>query len=178
MIDNLTKILSLLKFENPNEFYFIQIMKRKKDNEEMTGNNRVIKEYCIFSEEELRKKYDEIKKLCEVFNARAYIRLSRRNSEQIAKEMIVALGEAFKNNSYNHLKSIFATTVGRNKGVDKLWIIDIDGDNDIEINKLYIKISRLINSIKPNPGPKYSNLMDFINDQTPDKVVKKIPTPH
>jgi hypothetical protein len=41
--------------------------------------------------EQLDRRYEEIKGLCKIFNARAYIRLSRRNSEDIARDMIVAI---------------------------------------------------------------------------------------
>jgi hypothetical protein len=60
------------------------------------------------------------------FNARAYIRLSRRNTEDIARDMIVAIWESFKNKSYNHLRKIYSTVVWQSLWLDKIWIIDID----------------------------------------------------
>jgi len=41
--------------------------------------------------ENLEKRYDEIKELCRLFNARAYFRPSRRDTEDIARDMIVAI---------------------------------------------------------------------------------------
>jgi len=126
MLDNLEQIKSLLKRDNENEFYYIQVIQRKKDIEWFTWNNRIIKDYYIYSMEQLDKRYDEIKKLCEIFNARAYIRLSRRNSEDIARDMIVSIWESFKNRSYNHLRKIYSTVVWQSVWLDKLWIIDLD----------------------------------------------------
>ncbi len=42
MINNIEIIKSLLKFESPDEFYFLQIIKRKKDNPEIGSNSLVI----------------------------------------------------------------------------------------------------------------------------------------
>jgi hypothetical protein len=113
MIDNLPLIKPLLHRDNDDEFYFIQIIARKKDIEGMQGNNRVIKDYYVYSAEYLDKVYPEIQKLCKQFKARAYIRLSRRNARDIATDLMILLGEAFRNNSFQHLKKIYSTAVGQ-----------------------------------------------------------------
>lgn len=130
MIDNLPLIKPLLHRDNNDEFYFIQVIARKKDIEWMEGNNRVIKDYYVYSTEYLDKVYPEIQKLCKLFKARAYIRLSRRNATDIAKDLIVLLGEAFKNNNFQHLKKLYSTAVGQSLWLDKLWILDIDFDKN------------------------------------------------
>lgn len=54
MINNFEQIKSLLKFEDENEFYFLQIIQRKKDHKEsnfklgISNNNRLIKAYYIY----------------------------------------------------------------------------------------------------------------------------------
>jgi hypothetical protein len=112
MIDNLELIKPLLTFDpEQDQFYFIQIIVRKKDIEGMQGNNRVIKEYYVYSAEYLDKIYPEIQKLCKQFKARAYIRLSRRSAADIAKDLIVLIGESFKNNNFQHLRKIYSTAV-------------------------------------------------------------------
>ena len=47
MIDNLELIKPLLEFNKENDFYFIQILQRKKDNPEVNGlnNSRTVKSY-------------------------------------------------------------------------------------------------------------------------------------
>ena len=146
MIDNIEKIKTLLRRDNENEFYYIQIIQRKKDIEWFVWNNRSIKDYYIYSMEQLERRYDEIKKLCNVFNARAYIRLSRRNSEDIARDIIVSIWESFRNKSYNHLSKIYSTVVWQNIWLDKIWIIDIDWDDVVvhsdldELNPIWTKL--------------------------------------
>ena len=43
-LDNFEKIKPLLKFEQPGNFYFIQIFKRRKDNSSMQMDMQVIRE--------------------------------------------------------------------------------------------------------------------------------------
>ena len=82
-INNIDKIKPLLNFENEGDFYMLYVFKRKKDQPKEESSNhqsvRTIKSYCIESIEYLDKRYEEIKQLCEVFKARAYIHVQRQN---------------------------------------------------------------------------------------------------
>ena len=52
VIDNFDQILDILEFNNSDEFYFLQIIQRKKDGcVTDTGNDgyRTVKTYYIFS---------------------------------------------------------------------------------------------------------------------------------
>ena len=65
-VDNFDLIESIMDFKNSNEFYFLQIIQRKKDGcDTQIGNNgyRTIKVYYIFSKEQFLKKKDKIKEL-------------------------------------------------------------------------------------------------------------------
>ena len=60
MIDNFNQISGLLKFDNENEFYFLQIIQRKKDHKEgqilgSDNSSRLIRAYYIYSVEQLNK---------------------------------------------------------------------------------------------------------------------------
>ena len=82
MIDNIKEIKELLNFSDKNDFYMLYVFKRKKDQPEGERDNhqsvRTIKTYCIDSIEHLDKRYDEIKQLCEMFKARAYIHVQNK----------------------------------------------------------------------------------------------------
>ena len=77
MINNLEIIKPLLNFSSEDDFYFLQILQRKKENPQLGSNSRVIKNYYIKSVEHLELRYPEIIELCSVFNARASIRLNK-----------------------------------------------------------------------------------------------------
>jgi len=65
-IDNLELVLPFLTFENDSEFYYLQILQRKKENPQLGSNSRVIKNYYINSVEYLLKHYGEIKQILKI----------------------------------------------------------------------------------------------------------------
>ena len=72
------------------EFYFIQLIKRAKDNpwvRWINWNNhaRCIKTYSIRTQEDLKKRKQEMIDIATVCNARIYIHPARRNEEEIWK---------------------------------------------------------------------------------------------
>lgn len=141
MIDNIEKILPLLNFENEDDFYYLQILQRKKENPQLGNNSRVIKNYYITSAEYLLKHYEEIKKLCEVFNARASIRLNKRSFEKVGFKTMTNLANTMMNKEYKFLKASYdrACGLGHNDK-NKTWIVDIDKDE-------IIWLEQIINSI-------------------------------
>lgn len=143
MIDNLDKVLPLLKFESDDDFYYLQILQRKKENPQLGSNSRVIKNYYIASEEYLIKHYEEIKKLCEVFNARASIRLNKRSFEKVGFKAMTNLANTMMNKEYSFLKASYdrACGLGHNDK-NKTWIVDID-KNEV------IWLEQVLNAIVP-----------------------------
>lgn len=153
MIDNIDKILPFLKFESEDDFYYLQILQRKKENPQLGSNSRVIKNYYITSQEYLLKHYDEIKKLCEVFNARASIRLNKRSFEKVGFKTMENIAHTMMNREYKFLKASYdrACGLGHNDK-DKKWILDID---EKEISPLMIPF---INNIEPVENKIYRAL--------------------
>lgn len=137
MIDNIKQILFLLNFESEDDFYYLQILQRKKENPEIGSNSRVIKNYYITSKEYLLDRYDEIKKLCEVFNARASIRLNKRSFEKVGFKAMVNIANTMLNREYKLLKASYdrACGLGHNDK-NKTWILDID---DKDKNLIYLR---------------------------------------
>jgi hypothetical protein len=129
MIDNIKEIKELLNFSDKNDFYMLYVFKRKKDQPEGERDNhqsvRTIKTYCIDSIEHLDKRYDEIKQLCEMFKARAYIHVQKQNHMDVSLEMMMSLAERIKNGVKNQ-KGLFDSVVGQIKTQEKRWIVDID----------------------------------------------------
>jgi hypothetical protein len=159
MIDNLDIIKPLLNFDTEGDFYMLYVFKRKKDQPENERDNhqsvRTIKTYCVDSIEYLEKRYNEIKQLCEMFKARAYIHVQKQNHKDVSLEMMMLLAERIKNGSHKQ-KSLFDSVVGQLKTYEKRWIVDVDMKDEMVLHK----ITRIINSIKPEG----------------DKVISTIPT--
>lgn len=134
MIDNLEKIKPLLNFETEGDFYMLYVLKRKKDQPEGERDNhqsvRTIKSYCIESVEHLEKRYEEIKHLCEMFKARAYIHVQKQNHKDVSLEMLVDLAQRIKNGQHKQ-QNLFDSVVGQLKTQEKRWIVDIDTDGGV-----------------------------------------------
>lgn len=129
MIDNLELIKPLLNFEDEGDFYMLYILKRKKDQPEGERDNhqsvRTIRSYCIKSVEQLEKRYDEIKMMCEMFKARAYIHVQKQNHRDVSLNMMVALAQRIQDGNHQQ-QNLFDSVVGQLKTLEKRWIIDVD----------------------------------------------------
>lgn len=129
MIDNLELIKQLLNFEDEGDFYMLYILKRKKDQPEGERDNhqsvRTIRSYCIKSVEQLEKRYDEIKMMCEMFKARAYIHVQKQNHRDVSLNMMVALAQRIQDGNHEQ-QNLFDSVVGQLKTLEKRWIVDVD----------------------------------------------------
>lgn len=151
MINNIELIKEILNFENEGDFYMLYVFKRKKDQTTDKANHqsvRTIKTYCVESVEYLEKRYDEIKQLCEMFKARAYIQVQKQNHKDVAMNMITEIVNRIQSGQINQ-KHVFDSVVGQIKTQEKRWIVDID----VKDRELVGNVWKFINSIRPE-GPK------------------------
>jgi len=169
MIDNIKIIKTLLNFEKEGDFYILYVFKRKKDQPEGERDNhqsvRTIKTYCVDSIEYLDKRYDEIKQLCEIFNARAYIHVQKQNHSDVSLDMMVSLAERIKNGVKNQ-KGLFDSVVGQIKTNEKRWVIDIDNVSidGFSHDKYYIEMREFINELQVEAGKEQG--MTFIKTRS------------
>jgi len=190
MINNIELIKPLLNFTDDGDFYMLYVFKRKKDQPEGERDNhqsvRTIKTYCVDSIEYLEKRYDEIKQLCEMFKARAYIHVQKQNHKDVSLDMMVSLAERIKNGQHIQ-KGLFDSVVGQIKTNEKRWIVDLDTQDEDEV----VRMTKVINITRPE-GDKVKciiptkNGYHFITDRFdvlqfsnvyPDiDIVKKNPT--
>jgi hypothetical protein len=161
MIDNLKLIRLLLNFSEPGDFYMLYVFKRKKDQLEGERDNhqsvRTIKTYCIESIDHLEARYEEIRQLCEMFKARAYIHVQKQNHANVSLNMMVALAQRIQDGNHRQ-KGLFDSVVGQLKTQEKRWIIDIDTADYQVVNQ----IVKFINSIRPI-GPKCEEVIPTRN---------------
>jgi len=129
MIDNIELIKPLLNFDKEGDFYMLYVFKRKKDQPEGERDNhqsvRTIKSYCIDNIVYLDMRYDEIKQLCEVFKARAYIHVAKQNHMDVSLNMITEIVTRIQSGQTNQ-KNVFDSVVGQIKTSEKRWIVDVD----------------------------------------------------
>jgi hypothetical protein len=157
MIDNINIIKELLNFENEGDFYMLYVFKRKKDQPEGEKDNhqsvRTIKTYCIKSLEHLERRYDEIKQLCEMFKARAYIHVQKQNHKDVSLNMMVELAQRIQSGQHNQ-KGLFDSVVGQIKTTEKRWIVDVDMKDE----EVLLKIMKLVNGCRPEGNKIYATI--------------------
>lgn len=161
MVDVLQDIKEFLVFESEDDFYFLQIIQRKKENPDIGSNSRVVKNYFISSFEYLEKRYEEIKSLCNLFNARAMLRLNKRSFRKVGFKTMQNIANNMACDDYNHLRNSYerACGVGHNDN-NKKWILDLDGVyTSQELENIYTLIdsqmpegSKVLKSLKTKNG--------------------------
>lgn len=138
-LDNLETILPLLKFEE-GYFYSLQIIQRRKENPAMLKGSYTVKTYYIESKEQLQKSYYEIKTLCHLFNARAYINVNRGNYQKAAVDMLYKISDSIRSKvqDWSFIKSMMESEgfLSSDKREGVLWIIDVDCKDEIFISDL------------------------------------------
>jgi hypothetical protein len=190
MIDNIDVVKSLLNFSESGDFYMLYVFKRKKDQPEGERDNhqsvRTIKTYCVDSLEYLDKRYDEIKQLCEMFKARAYIHIQKQNHRDVSLEMLSTLAQRIKNGAQVQ-KGLFDSVVGQIKTQEKRWIIDIDTKDkkvlrDITMNLMEIQpVGSKVEKVIPTKNgfhliTQKFNVMEFKKLHPDVDIQKKNPT--
>lgn len=165
MVNNFDIIKPLLQWDSDDQFYFIQVLQRKKDAgpgikvNGTNNNSRLIKAYYVASMDYLEFVTPEIIQLCEIFGARAGINLNRRSFKQLRREMqkklIVLEENKMENLIYKAYPSVAGKFVSDN---EKKWIIDIDKEDIPMLDA----IKGLLIAIEP---------YDF-----PDKVIAQVPS--
>lgn len=127
MINNFRTIEPLLEFTNPGDCYFIQFLKRKKDNPQMTRNMVNVDNLFVYSIDEYCDMEERIIEIAEMHNARAYIRVNRRNTEKLALQTLVKVSNLILSKDYYSVKNAYLSAAGEyNSEPIKRWIVDID----------------------------------------------------
>lgn len=160
MINNFDLIEPELEFtRDPNSYYHLQIIQRKKDIKGLGSNNILIKAIIIDSEHPLSRFKEDIIGLCEFHKARAYINLAPKLKKDTAVIMLNRLAECFQKNDFNYIKRIWNTAAGQTSPVVKRWIIDCDWSD--EFNQACLEhVIKIVNNSMPEG----------------DNVIAKIPT--
>lgn len=142
MINNIEQIKSLLVFDSLDDFYHLQIIKRKKEHPELGSNSYVVKTYYIRSIGYLDKKWDEIMALCTLHNARGYINLNRRSFEKMAFHTLRKVTEQIMTKDFSAVRKAYESVCGTfTNELNRRWIVDIDVTDFVYINEVVKVVS-------------------------------------
>jgi hypothetical protein len=147
MTNNFEIIKPLLNFDDENTFYFIQILKRKKENSEMNKNARVVDNFYIYTIEDLDKLKNKIIDVCVKYNARAYINVNKLNLEKIALYIQKKIIDLIIAKQFKSIKNVYPSVCGKyTSEKTKRWIIDIDTE-ELKYKNDIINIINILHSL-------------------------------
>lgn len=147
-IDNFDLIKHNLTFRNDRSFYFVLLLKRRKENDEMEVHAEPIGSYYIFSVGDLMRRKKEIIEKCEGHRARAYIRVNCMDIEAVLLKQKQLITDVIDNKRWNYITKTLDNACEMPEiqdGFENLYLVDLDG----EYAKKRHDIKALINSIEP-----------------------------
>ena len=128
IVDNISKISSLLNFKE-GTFYYIQVIQRKKDHPELEKSDMKRYQTFITSIGDFNIHLPRIKKVCEDYGARAYIRLIPRSLERLAKECALEYVKRIARGEYKRVWDIpnrLALSDEVRESGNLKWMFDVD----------------------------------------------------
>jgi hypothetical protein len=127
MVNNFEIIRKFLNFSDNDTYYFLQILKRRKDNPGMDKDMVVIDDIFIYSLDQYDRIQDEIIKTCTIHNARAYFRVNKRSMKKSALQMLKRVTDLIISENYKGVKNAYSSVSGEfHADEDKKWIVDVD----------------------------------------------------
>ena len=141
-VDNYQAIGNLLEFKKPNDtIYFVQIIKRDKDNPGQKSRYnaaKYLKEYYFEGIDEFLNAEQEIKSLCKKENARAYIYMNARSKAVVDKWTQINLQRMNKHRGMMDKFVGNAKALAAGRSFDDpsrpLCFIDVDSDDQRDID--------------------------------------------
>lgn len=127
MKNRLNLLKPLINF-NENEFIFVQIFQRRKDNPDLELSVKRLKSYSFYSWEELESQMNRIKEICDINNARAYIRLNKQNSVNVSLRCISEMSDNLRTGNSSKNKGVWDSVAGK-LGSKDWWVLDLDSEH-------------------------------------------------
>ena len=162
-IDNFSVIRKILRFPTEESFYFLQVLKRRKDNPDLEKDMIHLADFYIYSLEDYDRLMDRVINLCQSENARAYLRLNVRDSKKTAMMTLKKIVDYISSENYKAVKKAYASCSGEyHSDPDKTWIVDIDNVSIDSFNhsEEQIRIRQLITDLQIEAGKE--PMMQFI----------------
>lgn len=123
MVNNFSKIKSILKFGDDRYCYLVQLLSRKKDGKSDHKNG----DYLIRSMEQFNSLEDEIISRCTESDCRAYINLNRRDIRKANLELVSRIMKDEIEGKCIPAPSLYASVLSKcNNGPDKMRVVDVD----------------------------------------------------
>lgn len=163
-VDNFEKINNFLEFECEDDFYMLQIIKRRKENPDMDKNSIALKTVYLHRKDQLLDLKDDLVDLARKHNARIYINPNRKSFKKCTLACLKEFADRISTDDYHKPYKIFDSVAGACGSKHAIWVIDIDWDEleDVKFRDGYVnEMCRFINSLQP---VNVENKVVMVND--------------
>ena len=134
VLDNIDRLRESLVFKN-DVYYYVQVIQRKKDNPDSCSLDAKRYSHFVTSLKGFDRVCTDVTRLCNLYNARAYISVVPRSLERFGKLCCEEYLNRIKNNDYKNCFEIpdrvamYEQTI-KTKGVcpSRLWMLDVDDE--------------------------------------------------
>ena len=110
-----------------DKYYVIELMRRGKDNPDMSAANYHFRNYYIYSWHDLDKYEEEIKSVCTLLKMRAYCSVNYKLMSQVALNTLAESARRIAVHDYKKFYNIFESCSGKfAPSGNNLWVIDFD----------------------------------------------------
>lgn len=156
MVDNFEKLNSILEFESEDDFYMLQVMKRRKENPEMDKNSVALKTVYLHRKDQLLELKNDLVELADKKNARIYLNPNRKSFKKCTLACLKEFADRISNENFYKPYKIFDSVAGAAGSKNAIWVIDIDWDEvteqfgDVERSVFVNDVCEFINSLKPD----------------------------
>lgn len=133
IINNFELIKASLVFAD-DLFYWVQIIKRRKENPGMETGQQIVDSFYIDSIDKFERYKQKIMDVCQARNARAYIYLNRRSYTRVAFRTAKIIADYLECGQYQAVKNAYQSACGQTHAeTEKKWVVDID-DKEAVVN--------------------------------------------
>lgn len=163
-INNISLIKPFLTFESDDDYYLLQVIKRRKENPNMETGERVLRTVYVTSLEKLDKMWNDLTTLATQNNARVYINLNVKSMKKTSMLAMKELAGRVMDDNFKGAYHIFDSAAGQCGATrDKKWIVDLDEkDVEIDFETYEVLIMRTINRCMPE-GKKILEAIPTLN---------------
>ena len=124
----LEQLKPLINLKNKNDFFIVRILQRRKDNPDLGYPEKQLKVYSFYSCEDFHKQEARIKEICDLNNARAYLRLNTQNALDISLRMQKEIIDNILNDCPHKNEGVWNSITGK-EGSKSFWILDLDEEH-------------------------------------------------
>lgn len=187
LIDNFAKAANMLDVQTPDDFHFVQIMKRLKDNpngDKSVGNYHggtwYLGGFRVHNAQELMNLKPQIVQICNQENARAYITVNKRSDIETDNYIKVYRKQFPASDARNKFADQIVPGQAKSgdnwKGVRKRLIIDIDVPKTATDSRginIWNAVHFLIQNFGIQPIDEYETASGGLHIILPDKEDKQ-----